>query len=1010
REGTGGEFRGEVPVAEWTASLRALGGARVDLPTYPFQNQHYWLTLAPDSTHEEDAASLGLTSAGHPLLGAVLTRPESGATGFTARLSRRTHPWLADHTVLGQVLVPGTALVELALHAGRRVGCDRLGELVLRAPLSLPARGGVRLYLSLADPDTDGHRALHLHSRPEDAPADAPWTLHATGVLTPPPPAPQPTGPTVWPPHGAQPVPVDHLYEALADAGLEYGPAFRNVRAAWRLGDEVLTEVVLDGPGREEAHRFGAHPALLDAALHGAFLQVGDGDGPRLPFAWSGVRLAATGADELRVRLRPAGRDTVSITAADSAGHVVVSVDTLVLRPVPTGRPDAGDQDALLRETWSPPRAAAGATAPGVPPEPLVVLGEDGPALASALASSGTACRVFHDLEALADGTAVPDVVLLPVLADPGPAVTDPDTGDVPRRTRALLGRVLEWVQRWLADDRFASARLVVVTRGAVATGADTGITDLPGAALWGLVRTALNENPDRFGLLDTDGEEASARLLPSTAARYPEAALRNGTVLTRRLTRATAGPYRPLPAAGSPLDAGTVLVTGGTGALGGVLARHLVVRCGVRRLVLVGRRGVGAPGVGELVAELEGAGAWVRVAECDVADRGALGGLLASLPREYPLTAVFHTAGVLDDGVVGSLSSERLERVLRPKVDGAWNLHELTAGLPVTDFVLFSSAAGTVGTPGQANYAAANVFLDALARHRRTRGLAAQSLAWGLWRMEDEVPQGAGMGGHLDDTSLRRLARAGIVPLTADHGLALLDAARALGDPVLVPLPLDLAALRRPGARVPDVLADLVGAPSHRTAVPSPSPAATARREPEEDADALRRRLGALPADERRAAVLEVVRARTAAVLGHPDPRLVRSDHTFGELGVDSLTAFELRNALNTATGLRLSATLVFDHPTPEALAAHVLDGLLPDEDSTALLFARLDALDASIPTAGGDPEVREKTAARLRALLAKLEEADAAPRGENPSGEDIDSATADELLDLIDEELNRL
>jgi acyl carrier protein len=322
---------------------------------------------------------------------------------------------------------------------------------------------------------------------------------------------------------------------------------------------------------------------------------------------------------------------------------------------------------------------------------------------------------------------------------------------------------------------------------------------------------------------------------------------------------------------------------------------------------------------------------------------------------------------------------------------------------------VLFSSAAGVLGGAGQANYAAANVFLDALARHRRTRGLAAQSLAWGLWRMEAEVPQGAGMGGHLDDTSLRRLARAGIAPLTADHGLALLDSARALGDPVLVPLPLDLAALRRPGARVPDVLADLVDAPSHRTAVPSPPPAATVRRE-EEDADALRRRLGALPADERRAAVLEVVRARTAAVLGHPDPRLVRSDHTFGELGVDSLTAFELRNALNTATGLRLPATLVFDHPTPEALAAHVLDGLLPDEDPAALLLARLDALDASIPTAGGDPEVREKTAARLRALLTKLEEADAAPRRENPSGEDIDSATGDELLDLIDEELNRL
>jgi NAD(P)-dependent dehydrogenase (short-subunit alcohol dehydrogenase family)/acyl carrier protein len=354
----------------------------------------------------------------------------------------------------------------------------------------------------------------------------------------------------------------------------------------------------------------------------------------------------------------------------------------------------------------------------------------------------------------------------------------------------------------------------------------------------------------------------------------------------------------------------GTVLVTGGTGTLGHQVARHLVTGYGVRHLTLISRTGAAARGQDERTAELRNLGAEVEVHACDAADRDALARLLGSLPGDRPLRAVVHTAGVLDDATVLSLDAERLEKVLRPKVDAAWNLHELTADLDLGAFVLFSSVTGTLGSPGQANYAAANVFLDVLARLRRERGLPALSLAWGLWG------EASGMTAHLDGGDLGALGRAGLLPMPTDRALAKLDAALYLGGEALVPALLN-----------PEEGTDL---PILRELLPEPGDGGA-------DADGggepplSERSLAGLAPAERARLLLAGVREQTALVLAREDAGGVPDDRPFRELGLDSLTGVELRNRLGAACGLRLPATAVFDHPTPRALARLLEDLLFP-------------------------------------------------------------------------------
>ncbi|MGW4108421.1 SDR family NAD(P)-dependent oxidoreductase, partial [Streptomyces sp. NPDC004976] len=469
--------------------------------------------------------------------------------------------------------------------------------------------------------------------------------------------------------------------------------------------------------------------------------------------------------------------------------------------------------------------------------------------------------------------------------------------------SRWAAQRALELVREWLAEPRLVASRLVLVTSGAVdpvedgpAGGAGPGERVPAHAAVWGLVRSAERENPGRFALIDVDDHADSWRALPSLlAAPAPETAVRRGTAYAPRLVRVDGTPQEGRPRRRLDPD-GTVLVTGGTGSLGMLVARHLVTAHGVRHLLLVGRRGPDAPGVRELAAELGEAGARVVVRAVDVADRTALATLLDSVPADRPLTGVVHTAAVLDDGIVPALTADRMERVLRPKADAALALHELTRGRDLAMFVLFSSVAGTFGSAGQANYAAANCVVDALARHRGRLGLPGTSIAWGPWQQSD------GMTAHLGDTDRRRMARSGFTPLGAEEGLALFDAAVAGGDPVVVAARFDTAVL---GA----------GEPAERP-----------HRTPGTSGDRFPRLLAAASPEERGALLLDEVRARAASVLGHPEGAgAIDGDGLLAELGLDSLAAVDLRNLLAASTGLTLPSTLLFDFPTPRAVAAEL-------------------------------------------------------------------------------------
>ncbi|MFI6513879.1 SDR family NAD(P)-dependent oxidoreductase [Streptosporangium sp. NPDC050855] len=845
---------------DWAAYVDQ--GRPVDVPTYAFDRQRYWL----EQVGQTDLSGAGLSSAGHPLLGAAVSPAEGDGLLLTGRLSTRAQPWLTDHTVAGLTVVPATALLELVAHAGERAGCDVIDELTIEVPLLLPESRARQVQVSVGAPDESGRRVLGVFSREEHVSEETPWTRHVSAVLSVGASDEEEFDLAAWPPPGAVQVDVAGLYDDMAVAGLDYGPAFQGLRAAWRSGDLLYAEAVL--PAELDAEGYGIHPALLDAALHAAGLGVLPEAGRgRLPFVLSRVRMFRTGATSLRVRMTPAGADALSLVLADGHGEPVATIDRLVLRPMTAPERPRNLSDSLFRVEWTP------------------VTGE------------GESVAVVKRIARR--------------------------SGDVPSAVREATREALEAVQGWLADERSASSRLTVVTSGAVSTGGGED-ADPVAAAVWGLVRSAQSEHPGLFTLLDLEeGTEPPARL-PSGE---PQLASRAGTLYAPRMARLSPPVAEPAPVdpasadrasnteatsnaepasdTGPSWDAGgTVLITGGTGALGALLARHLVTAHAVRDLLLASRGGDEAAGATELRHELEGLGARVTVAACDVADRDAVARLLAGIPADRPLTAVVHAAGVLDDGVLASLTPERIDRVLRPKADAAWHLHELTRDRPLRAFVLFSSAASAFGSPGQGNYAAANAFLDALAVHRRTQGLPATSLAWGLW----EHGMGDGLG------------TAGRKALTAEEGLALFDAATTADEAIVVPARLDTVAFR--DTEVPALLRGLVRARPRRTTG---------------DATSLARRLATADEGERERVALDAVRAEVAAVLGHTSPDAVTPESRFSELGLDSLTAVELRNRLGTVTGLRLPATLIFDHPTPVALATFVAAEILGSSTTPA-------------------------------------------------------------------------
>ncbi|MEE1769044.1 SDR family NAD(P)-dependent oxidoreductase [Streptomyces sp. JV185] len=1001
----------------WGDILDGRGGQRVQLPTYPFDRTTYWLDAPLADTG--DVTSLGQTAAAHPLLSAVVASPEAGGVVLTGRLSIRSHPWLADHDVLGTVLLPGTGYVELAIRAGEEVGCDVVEELTIEALMPLPPHGGLAVQVVVDAPDADGRCSLNVYSRADDD-ADAPWSKHASGVLAPgekelASAAPFGLDTTVWPPEGATAVDIDGVYDYLTGQGYGYGPMFRGLRGIWSRGKETFAEVSLPEDSLAVGADFRLHPSILDAALSATDFMDGrrpqDVGGTQLPFAWSGVTLHAAGSSQLRVRItaveshRSQGSDAVRLELADPQGTPVATVESLVVRPVTAAKVNAaaaaggGEREAMfhLVSQQLPLGAAAAAST-----DRWAVVGSD--PHGTLTAGADNAFTTYPDLSALGaavtDGAPVPDVVLLPVASADG--------ADLPAAVRAVTGHVLETLQTWLADARYTSARLLVVTRNAVtATDDDAAAVDLAQAPVWGLLRAVQEEYPGRFVLVDADGSATARDSLPAVAASgESEVVLRGAEVRVLRLARmAAAAPTHPLP--WDPT--GTVLITGGTSGLGAVVARHLVEQHGVRHLLLAGRRGPDAPGATELRDELNALGAQVTVAACDVADRTAVDELLGTVPAGHPLTAVVHAAATMDNALVGSLTPAQFDTVLRPKADAAWHLHRATRDLDLKAFILFSSCAGLVVGVGQGNYAAANRFLDALAAHRRAAGLPATSLAFGLWETR------TGLGGGVTHADLRRMRTLGMPALPTADGLALLDEALTLDEAVLVPIRVEPA--EHTTAEPPLLLKDVLGAPSR----PAPrkevrAPVVTTVTAPAAELS-LEQRLSGMKEAERKRTVLDIVRAEVAGV-SHSVPATIDVSKGFTELGLDSLAAIDLRNRLQKATGLRLPATLMFDYPSPQVLADFLLDELPHGIDETTPDTTGAAQKHPGTPQGPDDTEIRRTLAAipvaalreagLLDALLKLAGPSDAAQPGGSgapePQGEAAQAGEAIRTMDVDD------
>ncbi|MFE5325586.1 SDR family NAD(P)-dependent oxidoreductase [Embleya sp. NPDC056575] len=1258
-----------------------------DLPTYAFQRERYWLT----STTPTPVAGFDQRESTHPLLDAG-TELADGLL-LTGRLSLATHPWLADHAVHDTVLLPGTAFLDLALHAATRFeDTPDLEELTLENPLPLFERQAVRLHVTVGPVDDTGHRSLAIDSRAETTdPGAAPraWTRHATGTLAPA--AAEAAEPArvdaVGPPAGARPIDLADAYAELAAQGHHYGPLFRGLTALWRDGDDLYAEIRLPDDADPTGHTI--HPALLDAALHAVLLTRDDTETTRLPFAFTGIRHTVTGATRARVRLGSGGEHGFSVALDTPQGDHLVTIDTVITRPIDAARLAAltpRDEQGLHEQRWQPlPTTAGPAAGAGV----WAMLGRPSANLTEAMDASGTIFDTHQDLaalrEAVRNGAPVPDVVIAPAGRIPAEA----DASDIPAQARAAISGALALLQEWLGYEEFVASRLVFVTKQAIATHHGDRLDNLPHAPLWGLVRAAQSEHPDRFGLVDVAAGTRTANVIAAVAADRPQVAVRQqqllipelvpylppltvptdaptwrlgttglGTlenvallpvtepdgppaagrvrvalraiglnfrdalialgsypgsapigsegagivletgpgvsdlapgdavmglfadgvgptaVADRRtlapvpkgwtfaqaagapvafltayhglvdlgglrsgesvlvhaatggvgmaavriarhlgaepyptaspgkwhllraqgfdearitssrsldfeehLLRSTdgkgvdvvlnslAGEYvdaslRVLPRGGrfvemgkadirdpetiasahpgvvyrafdlntigpdevrrifavlSPLFAdgtleplpttgwhvthapqalrhlsqghhtgkltltlpqaidpdGTILITGGTGTLGALTARHLVTHHGARHLILTNRSG-NTPQTQALHTELTELGAHVTITPTDATNPQHTDTLLASINPNHPLTAIIHTAGTLADATLGNQTTEHLDTVLPPKIDAAWHLHTRTEHLePAPTLVLYSSAAGILGSPGQANYAAANTFLDALAQQRHTRGHPTVSLAWGPWRQTSNLTAG------LDTTDHERHRALGITPLGSAHALGLLDIALTTPHPALVPINL---VRRQP-----------------RSVGPSPSSGST---------ESVVAKLAALSEAEQHRMLLDLVRTHAATVLGHPGAQTINVEQGFMDQGFDSLTAMELRNRLSSALDHRLGSTVLFDHPTPVAFARYLRARLVPETDPPRSAAAELTRLETILADPPPDEATRTELAERLSALLARLNARQSHTSTEGALGTDIASATDDEIFEYINEE----
>ncbi|MBB5939903.1 type I polyketide synthase [Streptomyces zagrosensis] len=853
---------------DWPAYLTAVGATATPVDLPTYAFDHQRY-WAQQETPRGDVASAGLAVVGHPFLAAATELAVGNQVVFSGRIDPSAESWLADHAIFGTTVFPGAAVVDLALRAIEDTGCPAIEELTLHAPLTLAA-GAVQVQVLVGDLEPTGRRPLGVYSRPETGDS-TPWTRHAAGHAVPKAPA-RPAAPDTWPPRDAEPVDLSGFYPQLAERGYGYGPAFQGLHTLWRVGgDEMCGEVQLPERVPHAKGGFAVHPALFDAALHPLLALLGSDDPTRavLPYAWSGLTHHAPGGTRLRVRATRISDTEVALAVTDADGAPVLNVDSLALLPASRDQLAIGPPaDSLFAVRWSPVEPGTRRPAP--------------PA----------------------------DIVYL----DPTP------DSDAPTAARGNARQALDLVQRRLAHH--FERPLVIVTRNAVAALPDE-TPDPTLAPVWGLVRSAQTEHGDQFVLVDTDGSEPSLRALESLDTDAPELALRDGRIYVPRLVPAQPSATGERPA----LDPnGTVLITGATGGLGALLAHHLVVEYGVRNLLLLSRSGAAGP-----AAELTELGAHVTHAACDVSDADALARQLAAIPQETPLTAVVHLAGVLDDTTVELMTPERIDRVFAPKLDAAWHLHELTKDTNLAAFILYSSVVGVVGNAGQANYAAANAFLDALAAHRADAGLPALSLAWGPWE--------TGMASTLNQVDLARFRRHGMAPLTAERGMALFDAALASDETLQLPVQVNRDTLWQQDT-VPALLRTLAKTPSGVAggAVPGAIPGAvTAAADEGDGRSPMAVRLAELEEAEQHEELVALLLETAAVVLGYPSADDIDADMSFQEIGFDSLSGVEFRNQVKQDTGVHVPATVIYNYPTPAALAERIRNLMFPEPEAGA-------------------------------------------------------------------------
>lgn len=869
---------------DWRAVFKDTGANRVDLPVYSFQRRRYWLDPPkPTAVQHEDKGDLE-----HGILLYATSIPGTRKAICSGHLSANRQPWLRDHVVGGQIIVPASAFTEIALRASREcTGTNEsmiLDEFTFVAQMALDSKNkaGMQIHVLLGEPDEQETRSVDVYSRPTRASAQHEWTRHATGTLK-----------LAWLSNTAgdesnnnkvtvmgedirqnygQMVDVSRAYSALADAGITYGPSFQCVRAVWRSGVEGQEKNDLRAhidPHGIQNQKYVLHPALLDAAIHAPLLAAPDTavGKIRLPFLFRGVRIFGTGSiGSVIARICELGENRFSVTLTDKlTGALVAELSEVVTRPwrePATTPPTTGD---LYRLEWiesTQVETSAECKEPSLETDELYRI----------RSSCGDGARV--------------------------------ESGVLENNVHETVVRVLGVIQKWSAKKAYAGGRLVIVTEKA-SLDPDP---DLVAAAVWGFVRSAQAElSGGRIVLVDFDGsQESEEALLPALVSKEEVFAIRKGTVMIPRLNKVSAAsthvPISPETSAStSALDiSGTVLITGGTGGLGALLSRHIARAYGARNLLLVSRSGMKAPGAVQIHDELSSAGVVVHVEECDCSDREQLATLFANNISQGcpPITAIIHCAGLVDDAVLSSQDAERVSRVLRPKVDAAWHLHELVPAT-VRSFVLFSSFVGILGNEGQAAYTAGNAFLDALARFRVSRGLPALSLAWGPWLNETGMAAENRLKAHNP-----RLANA--KPLTDQQGIHLFDMAVEKSTPslpVLAPLLVE--------GTLP-LMSEGAGTAS-RTKFPSQS-----------GARKWLTRLAKVPPEERDDELLSLVSGEVAAVLGYQDKDLL--NRPLADLGFDSSTSVLLSNRLRRLTGLYdLPVTLALDYDSLSALVQYL-------------------------------------------------------------------------------------